>query len=485
VARGLDDPGSAEVDAKTRLQVPKGGDASAVEDDDVKYVVRKGPPVDGFVRRGNEILKAKGCPVVEEHLSQTLLHEPLDRDGGRGPWQPQVTYEASVRLKGAPYIARDAFLNGDEKAFYYGTERRLNDSTAAPWTRQADGTLKASGAEGEWALALAGNWDWDYVRVSTTLDSADATAGIAVGIDEVIGSPQGLAAVIETSGGKRTLAIYHLNGGTRALLPRPEKEPVDLGAKVTLTVTVFDDVVRVVAEGKAAGGQGARVEELREVPRQTVRNGRIALVSGGAPVFSSLRVEGLELYRFRFTASRYASFKEHIQSIYGGADATKPLELPRLDPAKDLGVEPVTIGVDVLTDAEVTAIDALETTEERQALFAATLTKLGAPLRQRCDRLSLTRVVDSKGKPVLLLESPEPIVFKAEVQLTVEQEGGAAVPVRVLRNATSTAAIIVAPETPLGDKPLKLTFSLSRERWPTTGGESAARYAEKASIVVT
>lgn len=483
VARGLDDPGSAAVDASTGVLFPKSKDVSAVAGDDVKYVMRKGPSADGFERRGAIIDKAKGCPVVEEHPAQTLLHEPVDKDAARGPWQPQTTYEASVRLKGAPYIARDSFLEGDDKAFYYGTERFLTGTPSAPWTRQADGTLKAAGKPTEWDLATAGNRVWDYLQLSATFE-AEVTAGVAFGVDEVLGTLQSIAVVVENSGSARTLALYSTSAGTRQLLAKP-KAPVDLGQRVTLIVTVFDDLVRVVAKGQrtAADGKVTLAEETLEAPRDFVRNGRIALVSGGAAVFSALRVEGLELYRFRFAASRYRSFAEHVESIHAGGDSKQPVTLPRLTPAKDLGTEPVTLGTDVLTPAEVKGIDAIETVEERQALFAASLKKLGAPLRQQCDKLALTRVIDAKGAAVLLLESPEPILFRSEVQLTVTHKDGTAVPVKVLGNATSTAALIVA-ESSFGDQPLILTFKLARKRWPTTGGEPAASYSGEASLTI-
>jgi hypothetical protein len=346
------------------------------------------------------------------------------------------------------------------------------------------GALQAGGTAGEWALATAGSSSWDYVRISATLD-ADVAAGIAFGVDEVLGMLQSIAAVVETTGDARTLAIYQLSGGTRTLLAKA-KEPVDLGTRVTLIATVFDDLVRVVAQGEKtdAGGKISRVEETLDAPRQAVRNGQVALVSGGAAVFSSLRVEGLELYRFRFSASRYRGFKDHIESIHAGADPAQPVVVPRLDPAEDLGTEPVTIGSDVLTASEVSSIDALETRDERQALFASILTRLGTPLRQELDRLALTRIVDSKGTAVLLLESPEPIVFQSEVQLAIQREDGTAVPVKILGNATSTAALIV-PTSPFGSQPLTLTFNLSRRRWATTSGEPAATYTAVASISIT
>ena len=228
--------------------------------------------------------------------------------------------------------------------------------------------------------------------MTTRFDAGGGAAGVAVGVSGSTPVQQALLALV--AGGE--LLLVRRGGGTdhvlaRAPLPAPD------GA-VELHLTAFDDRVR------------AQVGDVvLEAERGAVREGRVALVADGAARFRSLLVDGLELYRVPFRTSRYATFAEHVASREPTIAQHAPDGMgvaPARTPAQVLGAEGAAIAQAMAPTGDPQA---------RQELFARVLSDVGLPSLERCDRLTLSRLVDAGGTSAILLESPEPISFVHDV----------------------------------------------------------------------
>jgi hypothetical protein len=81
--------------------------------------IRYAHSADPLVLR-HEALRAavSNCgPQPVDHASQVLLHEPIDRNGNPGLWEPGTGYRATVRQEGGPFTERSGFDIYDLGAF--------------------------------------------------------------------------------------------------------------------------------------------------------------------------------------------------------------------------------------------------------------------------------------------------------------------------------------------------------------------------------
>jgi hypothetical protein len=172
-----------------------------------------------------------------------------------------------------------------------------------------------------------------------------------------------------------------------------------------LEVTAFDDRLRASV--------GAAVVE---VDRGEIRAGRLCLTAEDNALFSSLQVRGLDMYAFPFAVSRFRSFTEHIGSWSGRLDEISP---------DALGPGTTTATVASLWSATAAAVTAAMAPDapsaEREQAFATWVSALGLPLKDEVTELELSRLVDGAQTRALLIESPEPLDFTAEIELTLIQ----------------------------------------------------------------
>ncbi len=327
------------------------------------------------------------------HASQILLHAPLSPNGAPGPWQARTSFRATVRAKDGPHLARSGFDPLDVGAFLPRT-----DGGAAPgrWTVNANGALVAPQGDGGRQYAVFGEPTWDHLQVRSRFDPMGAPAGIAVCIAEGSPVPRAVLATVEPDGEQRVIVLRARTDGAEAEWNRSGPLPDAAGA-VTLSVTVFDDMVRAEVGNV-----------LIEAPRGAVRGGRVALAASGAAVFAGAQVDGLDQYRFDFTTSRYLSFADHIGSYDGrlsavalGAAGGNPTSLPAL--LTGFGTQIASL---MRPESDPQA---------RQALFTRFITELCVPLRAHTERLELSRLLDVTGTIAILLETPEPLALTGDV----------------------------------------------------------------------
>jgi hypothetical protein len=81
----------------------------------------------------------------------------------------------------------------------------------------------------------------------------------------------------------------------------------------------------------------------------------------------------------------------------------------------------------------------------RQTLFATILSDVGLPQLERCDRLTLTRLLDGGTTTAILLESPEPISFLHDVAFTLTHHVRRLLPPPVPPPAPGELAEALAP----------------------------------------
>jgi hypothetical protein len=404
------------------------------------------------------------------HNSQVLLQPSVLADGTSGPWDPQTTYRATVRLSAGPYAHRDVFDDGDLSAFAFHAE---SGASATNWTT-ANGALLGTLDPGR-SYALFGDAAWMHLQAEVRLDPGTTSAGFALGVSSDLS--QAIVALVSTvASGDRVLTLERRAGGTVVGMA-PITLTVPAGA-VTLRVIGFDDKV-----------QAAVGETSIEIDRASVRAGQVALVSEqGNAQFLSVNVDALDLFNFDFATSRYRTFEEHIGSFDGS---------PRVWDSSAIGAAPSVQVANWLAAhrADINAVmQPAADPQRRQALFTAFTMSQIVPLQERVDRLTITCIENAGILAALLIESPEPLPCSRDVKIAAsntriffnERRVGipppppneTPLPTVVLTNGAETAAVILPDpaspsDPPFGSGGLMLDFAMTRSRWRADASTAA------------
>lgn len=345
------------------------------------------------------------CVLPDPLLVQSgvLVHPPIgggQTASGKPLWPKNRRMRATVAVKGAPSIHRERFDAADLTAFDLRSE--TGPAGRIGWEASEDGAFSHKGTGS--GLARFGNGDWLHFLLQTAVRPIGKAAGIGLALPANGGlAPTGLFALLENRAGSMVLTLRR-RGATGGALGAALAEAVlpkaaDATAPIPITLTAFDDVVRVEAMGKT-------VEATREYDRE----GYLALVCNGQADFTSLTVGSLPLYEMAFATSRFEGFADHIGS-FGGT-------CPTLSPAA-FGVTPSSTVAGLFTAAQVAeAMKPEQDASVRQALFGKWAAALGVPLRESVERFEISSYSAGGQKTALFIESPEPIRFSSEVKLT-------------------------------------------------------------------
>lgn len=424
-------------------------------------------PILGRLERLLESPFSCGITDPRVHSSQVLMHKPVDLDTAPGDphlWAPAQTFRLRLQPKSGPYVFRSAFAGGDETAFQGVTEA----GATAAWS-VADGALACTAPAGSRRYALFGQPSWMHLQIVATVKAAGAVFGVAVGVSGTVN--RALLAVIDESGNRPRLQLIAKRGAAATTLASADL-PAATGTR-QLHVTAFDDVIR------------ARVGEVViEAPRGDLREGKAALVSTGSGSVSELLVDPVDAYELVFQSSRYADFPAHIKS-FGGTVGEMPLGT--------LG--PVAAPIGTLLPAReqdrARLMRPAADPEERQRLFERWVKDLGIALRERPQRLEVTRLTGPSGTEALLLESLEPLAFSEEVVLKLEgklPDGTVGLHnLRVLSNGSETHALVfpvdgAGASISLADGDYRLRFSLDRARFRSATPNTTSRYRAEAVL---
>lgn len=350
----------------------------------------------GLIRPG-----ASRCGLTDPRDVTGVVLAAGPPDTGDGPrWPAGSRLRASLVRANAPFVHRPSFESADLTALSPLTTTGSTDRGS--WTVTGGRLTAAAGAR---RLAVLGDPDWDHLTVRTELLLAPgAAAGVAVGLPT--GPPTtGLYAVVvgTAAAGRLELRRWGPSAVEEVVASAELPAAPDPQTAVGLEITVFDDTVR------------ARVGEVTvQAARDAVREGRIALVADGAVTFADLAVDGLELYRFAVSLSRYASFAEHIGSFTGDVATIAPGDLgPGTSTATPAQLWAAT-GAQLPTAAAPGADPV-----QRDALFQRWVRELGLPLTQDVPGLTVTAYRAGGAARALLLESPEPLDVARSVTVSV------------------------------------------------------------------
>jgi hypothetical protein len=393
--------------------------------------VRTAPSLDLRVQRFEAVLAAGRCAHDVVHSSQVLSHAPIAPDGIADNWQAQASMRATVRAQDGPYTERNAFVTNDLGAFSY-----LSDGSPNPVWTLTNGTLVAPGPGRRYATF--GDPTWNHFQIGATFDPAGGIAGLGVGLSGTTPVQQAMLALID--GGN--LVLVRRTAGADQEMARAALPP--LTGSVQLHVTAFDDIVRASVGGVVI-----------EAARDTVREGRAALVADGAAIFSALLVESLDMYRVEFVTSRYLSFADHVSMrdprVYAlAADAMGVV--PPSTPSAVLAARAADMAAAMTPAADP---------QQRQQLFAQVLSDIGLAKLQVCERLTLTRLTDPTGTTALLLESPEPLSFLHDVTPSLRH--------RALRRLPHP--VILGPHNPVSTALCELEFDAQGLRVPAVADQ--------------
>jgi hypothetical protein len=172
----------------------------------------------------------------------------------------------------------------------------------------------------------------------------------------------------------------------------------------------------------------------------------MALVTQGPASFASLRVDGLDAYRFEFVTSRYDDFASHIGSSGGEVGEVQSLAAPTRSVAE------------------------LRTANAR---FSEWIAALAIPLRAEPRRLEIS----SHASGLFLIESPEPL--GPDIAIKVFQNA-AEQPSLTLVDETASRMLVVCDAPVTGD--IRLEFRVDRSRYRSMLADSQSNLQETASV---
>ena len=369
-----------------------------------------------------EVLAASqpACGAGSPKLRQmrVLSHEPFDPetpDAATKRWPGRTPVRVNIRSDGAPFVDRLNFEEADRTAF------TMSGST---W-QVTDGELVAPQGTGV-ELAAFGDAGWTHFQAEVGITSNDVRAGVALAVD---GSTALFCWIDEIS---RELKITGRVNGVETDL---DTEPLPAPAPYLLEVSAFDDEIRV------------RVGTTEvTAPRDVFRAGRLALVAQGSASFASLRVDGLDAYRFEFMTSRYDNFADQIGSWGGKVGDLQSLATPTRTPAE---------------------------LRSAGAVFAEWIAALSLPLRAEPRRLEISW----QDSGVFLIESPEPLGPDVSIKLF---QASAEIPTLTLVDETAARMLVVCDAPVTGD--IRLEFRLDRSRYRAMLADSQSSLQETASV---
>ena len=192
-----------------------------------------------------------------------------------------------------------------------------------------------------------------------------------------------------------------------------------------------------------------------EAARENLRNGRVALVTDGRGEFGSLHVDAIEAYVSQLETSRFPGFPEHLQS-WDRVVRALPVDASAV------------AGLLAATASEIGAAMASDDSQLRQRLFDRWTSELVVPLSPAVDGVRLAAVGDAAGTRLILLESPEPLAFSADVRLTITHRvvslPGGGHPNIPRSWLAFGAGLVFARTTVRGDVPDDLVTIVSRAR---------------------
>lgn len=343
-----------------------------------------------------------GTPPVPPR-SQVLIHKAVDPSTAEAVplWEANTGFIANLKVKGGPCIHRNPFEADDVTAFRPFSEQGFEPGT---WIFE-DGEIRlaASVTAGTRLYAVFGETDWDHVHALLQLIPDGGATGFAIGVaTSASGVGRALLALIDESEGVMKALLWN-NGQLQELQQAPI--PVNLSAPYQLELTAYDDQLEIKLD-----------DAMLIIDRGEIRSGQLALVGTPGCAFTRLTVEALDAYRFHFQSSRFESFEQHIESA---GDNIQVL------PAGTAGQDEVQLIADLYmaTAGQMTALmqpggDPVGRTD----LFMQWADTLALPLQQKPPALSITRLQQEDDTLLVLFESPEPLKFSTELELTVEKE---------------------------------------------------------------
>ena len=361
---------------------------------------------------------ACGTSSPKPRQMRVLSHEPFDPgtpDAAVKRWPARTQVRVNARPERAPFIDRPGFEEVDGAAF---------TMSGGPW-QVADGRLIAPQGTG-YEQAAFGDAGWTHLQAEVGITSNAGRAGVALAVE---GTSALICWIDETS--RELVITSRVNGVDTDLV----SEPLTTAAPYLLEVTGFDDEIR------------ARVGTADvSIARNTFRSGRMAIVARGSASFASLRVDGLDAYRFEFSTSSYDDFTSHVASWSGTVGEVVSLAAPTRTP-----IELRTAG----------------------AGFSEWIAALAIPLRTEPSRLEIS----SHESGFFLVESPEPL--GPDVTVTVFGNS-AQLPSVTLVDATASRMLVVCDAPITGD--VRLEFRLDRSRFRAMLADSQSSLQSTASV---
>jgi hypothetical protein len=414
----------------------------------LRALTRQAQSTDPLRLRFDAVVVSPGAcnqPAAPPRTMRILSHDPVDPDDPTAlvkRWPARMLVRMNMRVSGAPFIDRRPFETDDATSFL--------PAGGAWWV--GDGLLTPVNPSVFPEFAIFGDPAWEQFQLTTRIENAGSRAGVAIAVTATPTTSLALIAWVDET--QRELRIVTRTGLVENELASAAL-PDTLTAPYTLQLFAFDDEV-----------QARLGSVVVSALRQEFRAGQLALAAQGPGAFSSLTVDGIDAYRFEFTASRYDDFAAHIGSFRA------PVALESLTPASK-------------TIAQLFAA---------QTKFDDWISALALPLRASTDRLEISIHRAGQNADLLLVESPEPLPLGEDVSLGMFRElnGGfeSIQPIVVVPDASRSRALVIpmgAGATPIALTPGKyrLVFTLDRVRYRSSTPDTDSNFRQGVPLVLT
>lgn len=326
--------------------------------------------------------------------SCVLVAHPPEVNGQR-LWAAQQTFTGYVRKRDSAFVDRRSFVAADLTALKYYTDSTIMPDI--PWRINEDAIVSDTVSR---TYGVLGMNTWNHMEIILSLDVNSGTGGLGLALPGSGTPSRGLFVEVRRSGNSYDVVLIRRSSGAASDQDISTMTVAAGDMPAILRVFSYDDKLRVYAG-----------EQNIEMDRDDMRDGCLALFTQGDCRFHQLTVQGITMYNFPFSVSRFTSFTSHIQSFDSQVDVVE----------NDTMGESAVVNVStLLTDTRIDIMKAMEPEAsdlKRQEVFDVWQQALQFPLKDELNNLELSRYNIAGQTACFILESPEPLDFTEEVSL--------------------------------------------------------------------
>jgi hypothetical protein len=320
---------------------------------------------------------------------------------------PERKYDASIVLASSPYFRRDRFEISDLSEmtqFDTGTvdapgrwaieEGMLMQQSRISGTPTSDILARPGSA------LIFGESNWRNYKIRTTFTSTAGQIGVIAGYKN---ENNYYLAIVDIDASLIEIVCV-ANGVWKRLGLRNVTSP-QVGEEHILNLQYTGEWLQMALDE----------EQFEPVYDSTFARGKAGFFTSGAEgaKFRNASLEGISLYSFSFTTSRYEHFMEHIGSFVGSsARLFTAVEMSAILGPLTLAISRFPINNDISDQADLV----------RGEIYEQILEIIGLPNSEPLDRVEVTLIITNDGPIAWLIESQEPLRWRDRTSLAISRQ---------------------------------------------------------------